>query len=104
MLNRLFYLLMIAVTLTTLTMAQDEGDDEPLPPPKRAGSTKIGGAVGFTQGWLLMNFDPVNEMMRRESLTEFDNGGLAMFGAQAYGYVLFVPNLRVGYQGMGGHT
>ena len=104
MMNKLLYVLMTILALSTVTMAQDEGDDEPLPPPRRAGSTKIGGAVGFTQGWLMMNFDPLNEMMRREALTEFDNGGLAMFGGQAYGYVLFVPNLRLGYQGMGGHT
>ncbi|HTK82190.1 MAG TPA: hypothetical protein VL633_07865 [Bacteroidota bacterium] len=99
-----WYALMVLFVMTTLAVAQDEPDDEPLPPPRRAGATKIGGAVGFTQGLLFMNFDPINEVMRRENLAEFTNNGLAMFGGQAYGYVLFVPNLRLGYQGMSGST
>jgi hypothetical protein len=75
--------------------AQEE-DDEPLPPPKRAGSVKIGGAAGFTQGILFVNVDPVNVMMRRENLGEFSKDGLLMLGGSLYGYIGLVPNLRIG--------
>ena len=87
---------------TTFVIAQDE-DDEPLPPPKHSLATKIGGAIGFTQGYLFLNLDPINQIMRKENLAEFDSRGLFMLGGQGYAYVMFVPNLRVGYINMGGH-
>ena len=101
--NRIAVFLAMMVILSTTFITAQEEDDEPLPPPKRAGATKIGGAAGFTQGLLFLNLDPINEVMRRENLAEFSNNGLFMVGGQGYGYVLFVPNLRLGYQGMGGH-
>jgi len=99
----MMFALLFIIAATTFVIAQEE-DDEPLPPPKRAGSTKIGGAAGYTMGLLFMNFDPINEVMQRENLAEFDNNGIVMLGGQGYGYVLFVPNFRLGYQGMGGQA
>ena len=96
-------LLSTLLFISTLTFAQEKDEDEPLPPPKRSGTTKIGGAAGFTQGLLFLNMDPINEIMRRENLAEFSNNGLVMFGGQGYAYVMFVPNLRIGYMGMSGH-
>ena len=100
--NRIVFSAAVILLLNfTLTFAQEE-DDEPLPPPKRPGATKIGGAGGFTQGWLFLNVDPINQMMRSENLAEFKKGGLFMLGGQGYGYILVVSNLRVGGIGMSG--
>src|SRR5438045_3061861 len=93
---------LISICSIGTSFAQEQ-DEEPLPPPKRAGSVKIGGAIGFTQSLLFLNFDPINEVMRRENLAEFSNNGLVMLGGEGYAYITFVPNLRLGYQGMSGH-
>ncbi len=91
----------IVVLITTFASAQDQ-DDEPLPPPRRAGATKIGGAGGFTQSWLFMNVDPINQIMKKENLAEFNRSGVFMVGGQGYGYIMLVPNLRIGGMGMSG--
>lgn len=101
--NRRIVLWTLIVLLSSMTVIAQEQDDEPIPPPRRAGTVKIGGAGGFTQGLLFLNIDPINDVMRRENLTPFSKDGLFMVGGQGYGYVLFVPNLRVGGIGMSGH-
>ena len=100
--HRFLALILFITCITSTVLFAQEEDEEPLPPPKRAGSVKIGGAVGFTQGLLFLNVDPINDIMRRENLAEFSKDGLFLFGGQGYAYIIFVPNLRLGYQGMGG--
>ena len=97
------FLLMFAVALlfcTSILFSQE--DDEPLSPPKRAGSTKIGGAGGFTQGWLGIDVGPINQMLKGQGLADFNKGNLFMLGGEGYGYILLVPNLRIGGIGMSG--
>ena len=99
---RALLLMLLLFSLTTdIIFAQDQ-DDEPLPPPKRAGSTKFGGAIGFTQGLLFLNVDPINQVMLKENLAPFSGNGLAMLGGQGYGYIMLVQNLRIGYIWMNG--
>jgi len=83
--------------------AQDQ-DDEPLPPPKPTGSTKIGGAAGFLQDWMFFDFGPINELMRAQGLGEFDKSSMYAIGGQGYAYILVVPNLRVGGMGITGSS
>ena len=93
------FLVMFALPL----IAQDQ-DEEPLPPPKPTGSTKIGGAAGFLQDWMFFDFGPINELMRSENLGEFDKKSLYAIGGQGYAYILVIPNLRVGGMGLTGST
>src|SRR5690242_13909841 len=95
-------LLMLLFSLTTNTLFAQDQDDAPLEPPKRAGSKKFGGAIGFTQGLLFLNVDPINQVMLKENLSPFSNNGLTMLGGQGYGYIMLVENLRVGYIWMNG--
>jgi len=86
----------ILLCLSVVPALHAQEDDEPLPPPKRAGTVKIGGAAGFTQGLLYMKMDVLNEMMRRQNLGELSKDGLFMLGGHIYGYIGLVPNLRIG--------
>jgi hypothetical protein len=95
------FMVVMMFVATTFVISQEE-EDESLPPPKRAGSVKIGGAVGFTQSLLFVNVDPINQVLRAQNLAEFSKDGLLMLGGQGYAYVILVPNLRIGYQSMGG--
>src|SRR5713101_1859933 len=88
------------ITASTLFAQQDE--EEPLPPPRHGGAAKIGGAVGFTTGYLLMDLDPLNKVLAASNAAPFDGKGIELYGGQGYGYILVIPNLRVGYMNMGG--
>src|SRR5689334_18367373 len=98
---RRFLLLLFCLTaLLQLQAAAQEDDDEPLPPPRRHGQTKIGGAAGFTQDLLFLNLDPINEVLRQNNAAELATGPVVLLGGQGYGYILLLPNVRVG--GIGG--
>lgn len=102
MFRRLMLWMLLAMLATSVLPAQDD-EDEPIPPPRRAGATKIGGAAGFTQGLLYLNIDPINDVMRRQNLAEFSKNGVVMTGGHIYGYTLFVPNFRIGGTWSGGN-
>ncbi len=82
-------------------LAQEE-EEEPLPPPRRHAQAKIGGGIGFTQHLLFIDLDPINEVLRKSNAAEFDNGPILMVGGQGYGYILLLPNVRVGGLGASG--
>lgn len=79
-------------------LAQDD-EEEPLPP-RRHTQTKIGGAIGFTQNLLFFDLDPINQVLRNSNAAEFEKGPMVLLGGQGYGYILVIPNLRLG--GIGG--
>lgn len=101
--RNLRFVVLLMVLLTSLSFSQDQ-DEEPLPPPKRAGSTKIGGAGGFLQEWTFMDFGSINELMRKENLGEFSNNSMFTLGGQGYAYIMVIPNFRVGGMGMSGSS
>jgi hypothetical protein len=93
----LWLLCCVALTVTTIFAQEDE--EEPVPPRKHAAS-KLGGAAGFTQNLLYLNLDPINDVLGRNLAAPFDKGPMVLLGAQGYGYILVLQNVRVG--GMGG--
>ena len=98
---RRFLILVACLTgLLHLPALAQEDDDEPVPPPRRHGQTKIGGAAGFTQDLLFIDLDPINQVLRNSNAAPFDKQPLVLLGGQGYGYILLLPNVRVG--GIGG--
>lgn len=81
--------------------AQTEDNYQPIPPGKGS-QGKIGGAVGYTPGWLFMDLDRLNETIVAAGGEAFDNGRLMLHGGQGYAYLLIVKNLRIGGTGMSG--
>ena len=94
------FLLILLLFASPLFAQQDE--EEPLPPPRHGGGAKIGGGVGFTTGYLLMDLDPLNKVLGSANAAPFDSKGIELYGGQGYGYIMVIPNLRVGYMNMGG--
>ncbi|MBI1805700.1 MAG: hypothetical protein HYR76_01460 [Ignavibacteria bacterium] len=97
----MYRLLLILCTLFVLEMPAlaQEDEEEPLPP-RRHTQAKIGGAGGFTQNLLFLDLDPINEVLRNSNAAEFEKGPMLLVGGQGYGYILVIPNLRIG--GIGG--
>jgi hypothetical protein len=98
--KRLCFLLLILLSTSMMMMAQQDEEDEPIPPPHKAGGPKFGGAAGFTQNLLFLDMTPINQILAANNCAPFDGDGLFMMGGQGYGYIMFLPNVRVG--GMGG--
>jgi len=95
-----FLLLMYFLNGPALLAQQEE--EEPLPPPRHGGAAKIGGAIGFTSSYLFLDLDALNQVLGTASAAQFGGKGMVLYGGQGYGYVMIVPNLRIGYMNMGG--
>ena len=91
--------LLCCIALTVATVFAQEDEDEPVPP-RRHAAAKLGGAAGFTQNLLFINLDPINSWISKGLGAPFDKEPIFLYGGQAYGYILVLPNVRVG--GMGG--
>jgi len=86
---------------TSGLLAQVDEQEEPVPP-KRSSQTKIGGGLGLTPSMLFLDLGPINRVLTAANAAPFEKNALYMFGGQLYGYILFVPNLRVGGLAAGG--
>lgn len=97
------YLFVVALFLTISPLyaqGTDQGE-EPIPP-RRSSAVKIGGAVGFTSSWLLLDVAPLNAYIRSANARQFTDDGMILLGGQGYAYILFLPNVRVGGLWSGG--
>jgi hypothetical protein len=97
-------IILLAVSLLVIppaSLSQTEDRYEPVPPGKSSPG-RIGGALGYTPGWLFMDLDELNRTIVAAGGTPFDGGRLLMHGGQGYAYILLVKNLRVGGTGMTG--
>lgn len=95
-------LLALALTLAAATgFSQPDDQYEPIPPSKPS-TGKLGGAGGYTPGWLFLDLDGLNAVMSASGFAPFDDGRLMMHGGQGYAYLLLVQNLRIGGLGMSG--
>ncbi len=92
--------MLVLLSTASMMIAQQDDEDEPIPPPHKASGPKFGGAAGFTQNLLFLDMTPINQILSANNCAPFGGNGLFMLGGQGYGYVMFLPNLRVG--GMGG--
>jgi hypothetical protein len=72
-----------------------DSTDEELPPPSHA-AAKFGGGIGFTPSLLNMDLAPINDWLKNANAGELSSGPVFLTGGQAYGYILFVQNLRGG--------
>jgi len=82
-------------------LAQEDEEQVPLPP-KHSAQAKIGGAGGFTQNILFLDLNPINDLLKKSNAAPFSNNPMLLLGGQGYGYIMLVPNLRVGGLGAGG--
>ncbi len=98
--HRLLLFSCILLLLSIPVISQE--DEEEIEPPKRSVQSKIGGAGGFTQNLLFIDLNPINEYLRKSRGSGFDKTPMLLLGGQGYGYIMIVPNLRIGGMGAGG--
>jgi opacity protein-like surface antigen len=94
-------LCLLALAASPAALGQTDDGYEPVPPPKSSPG-KIGGAIGYTPGWLMMDVDALNATIVAAGGTPFDGGTMMLNGGQGYAYILLVQNLRLGGVGMSG--
>ncbi len=98
--GRFFAFLSVIVLILPLNLFAQDQDEEPLPPKHEA--SKLGGGAGFTPFWLFFDPGPINQILGSASAGALAKGGLPLYGGQGYGYVMFLPNVRVGGIGASG--
>jgi hypothetical protein len=100
--RRLFTLLMLTILVAVPFLFAQQKDEEEILPPKRHTEAKMGGAGGFTPLWLFFDVDPVNQVLGNSNAAQFDKNGMLLLGGQGYGYIMLLPNVRIGGMGAGG--
>lgn len=98
--HRLFAFLTVIVMLLPLNLFAQDQEEEPLPP--RHAASKLGGGAGFTPFWLFFDAGPINQILGSHSAAALAKGGIPLYGGQGYGYIMFLPNVRVGGMGASG--
>lgn len=101
MVRRVLFMLMLVLITSNSYVAAQVDEEEPIPP-RRATQTKIGGGAGITPFWLFLDFAPINQTLAGANSGRFSTNALPLFGGQGYGYILFLPNLRIGGLGASG--
>jgi opacity protein-like surface antigen len=71
-------------------------------PPPHGKAAKMGLFGGFTPGYLTLNFEPINALLKSSGIAPFDQKGAFMWGGAGAAYIMLVRNLRVGGLGMSG--
>lgn len=77
----------------------DTGDNE-LKSPKRV---RVGGALGFIPSLALFKNDEINKTLKKIGMPQLSSDPMVLVGGEGYGYIMFVPNLRIGGFGTGGY-
>jgi hypothetical protein len=93
--------LMVTVLLLALGYSIVPAQEE-LIPPRRGRAAKMGLFGGLTPGYLSVDLEPINAMMKASGIAPFDQKGVWLWGGAGAAYIMLVPNLRVGGLGMSG--
>jgi hypothetical protein len=96
-----FYMIFLLMVVPLFTSLSQEDEDIPVPPRHRT-QMKIGGAGGFTQNILFLDLAPLNTFLAKSGAESLGEEPILMRGGQGYGYIMLVPNLRIGGLGAGG--
>lgn len=64
----------------------------------------FGGGGGYTPGWIIPEFNVLNEKLSTLGIPEFSSSGLYTSGGAGFLYIGFIRNLRLGGMGFGGSS
>jgi hypothetical protein len=95
-----FTLLMLISSTMPFLHAQEEDYDRPR---KRQRSGGIfGGGGGVVPTWVFLETKTLNNEMLARQFPSLSEDGMFLMGGHGYGYIIFIPNLRIGGLGAGG--
>jgi hypothetical protein len=89
------------VVVLALLVPAAGAQEEPIPP-RRTKAPKVGLFAGYTPGLLFFSVSPVNEFLSGTGAEPMNDEAMFMQGGAGALYILVVPNMRVGFMGMGG--
>ncbi len=95
------FLLMLLLGLSAHAQEEDE-DFEIRPNRRERGGGIVGGGGGVIPTWHFLNTADLNIALAGKGLPQLGEDGLFLFGGQGYGYIMIIPNLRIGGLGYGG--
>ncbi|MGE5313373.1 MAG: hypothetical protein ACM3Q4_01620 [Acidobacteriota bacterium] len=91
-----------ALALSVPVMAQQEEDENTDNAFEAPRSVKVGGAGGVITSLGLFKNEEINRTLRSIGMPELDKNQMVLVGGEGYGYIMFLPNLRIGGFGTGG--
>ncbi len=98
--------MMIACVLTLAASAHMSAQQNGDPNDKNAkepAQVKVGGAGGIIMSMGLFKNDEINKTLKSIGMPALDDAPMMLVGGEGYGYIMVLPNLRMGGFGTGGH-
>jgi hypothetical protein len=97
-----FYMIFLLMFFTLCMSVAQQDEEEISPPSRHRMQMKIGGAGGFTQNILFLDLAPLNDFLAKSQAEPLGSNPILLLGGQGYGYIMLIPNLRIGGLGAGG--
>ncbi len=98
--KRMTVFVILVVAFTACLHSQDE--DEKGQSRTHYAPQKVGGAGGFMPGWGLFKFTEINKTLRSAGMPTLQSNSMYLLGGIGYGYIMVLPNVRMGGMGIGG--
>jgi hypothetical protein len=84
-------------------MSAQQKDDSTEKEWKEPPRVKVGGAGGVVTELGLFKNDEINTSLKSIGMPALSSNPMVLVGGEGYGYIMFLPNLRIGGFGAGGH-
>jgi hypothetical protein len=94
--------LLFVLLFTSVTMLHAQDDGEYPARNRRPHGGIVGVGAGFVPTWVFAHTADVNAALGEAGFPALPTGGMMLYGAQLYGYIIVVENLRVGGLWYGG--
>jgi len=91
--------LMVLASAARVNAQQGVEDTNEWKEPRRV---KVGGAGGVVPSLGLFKNDEINKTLKSIGMPELNTDPMVLVGGEGYGYIMFLPNLRIGGFGTGG--
>lgn len=93
----------LALVASTMQMKAQGSEDSTFREWKEPRRVKVGGAAGVVTSLGLFKNDEINKTLQSIGMPALSSDPMVLVGGEGYGYIMFLPNLRIGGFGMGGH-
>jgi hypothetical protein len=93
---------MIIVLGSSARVNAQQSDDTTEKEWKEPRRVKVGGAGGVVTSLGLFKNDEINKTLKSIGMPALNTNQMVLVGGEGYGYIMFLPNLRIGGYGTGG--
>lgn len=93
-------LILLGGTAPLLAQQNNDESDNDLKEPRYM---KVGGAGGVVTSLGFFKNDEINKTLKSVGMPSLNSDPMVLVGGEGYGYIMFLPNLRIGGFGTGGY-